>query len=151
MWVVLPLKALSPVKSRLAPVLSPDQREGLMKAMIGDVLAALQNCPHVEGILLVSRDPNVPALAAEYGAEILNLEKDEDLNSAVNAASDHLLEKGVKRALILHGDIERLDTIGLSARAGHQCNADNAAGENSISVRTRQLPAASKSRTAVRA
>jgi len=124
MWVVLPLKALSPVKSRLAPVLSPDQREGLMKAMIGDVLAALQNCPHVEGILLVSRDPNVPALAAEYGAEILNLEKDEDLNSAVNAASDHLLEKGVKRALILHGDIPMARSSHLSRLIEESAKSD---------------------------
>ena len=67
MWIVLPLKALRPVKSRLAPVLSPDQREGLMKAMIEDVLAALQKCPHVEGILLVSKDPNVASGRGVWG------------------------------------------------------------------------------------
>jgi len=105
MWIILPLKALNPVKSRLASVLSPDQRGCLMRAMIEDVLAALRGCPQVEGILMVSRDPNVPALAADYGAEVLNIEKDEDLNSAVKAASDYLLEKGIERALILHGDI----------------------------------------------
>ncbi len=65
MWIVLPLKALNPVKSRLASVLSPDQRGFLMRAMIEDVLAALRACPQVEGILMVSRDPNVPALAAD--------------------------------------------------------------------------------------
>ena len=105
MWIVVPLKALSPVKSRLAPVLSPVQREGLMRAMIEDVLAALRACPQVAGILLVSRDSDVPALAADYGAEVLNVAKDKDLNSAVAAASDYLLEKGIRRALILHGDI----------------------------------------------
>ena len=83
MWTVLPLKALSPVKSRLAGVLTPGQREGLMEAMIKDVLAALQACPAVEGVLLVSRDRDAPALAAAYGAQVLNLEKDEGLNSAV--------------------------------------------------------------------
>ncbi len=114
MWIILPLKALSPVKSRLAPVLSPDQREGLMKAMIEDVLAAVQNCPQVEGTLVVSRDPAVPALAADFGVEVLNLEKDEDLNSAVKAASDYLFEKGVKRALILHGDIPTARSSDLS-------------------------------------
>ena len=67
MWIVLPLKALSPVKARLAQVLSPDQCEGLMQAMIEDVLVGLQDCPLVEGILIVSRDPDIPALAAAAG------------------------------------------------------------------------------------
>jgi len=105
MWIVLPLKAINPVKARLAPVLSPDQCEGLMKAMIEDVLAGLQACPLVEGILIVSRDPDIPALAAAYGAEVLNLESDQDLNSAVKAGTDYLHGKGVEHALILHGDI----------------------------------------------
>jgi FO synthase len=105
MWIILPLKGLSSAKSRLAPVLSPDQREGLMKAMVEDVLTALRDCAAVEGILLVSRNPDAPSLAAAYGAEVLNLDKDEDLNSAVKAAADFLLEKGIRRTLILHGDI----------------------------------------------
>ena len=73
MWTVLPLKAMRPVKSRLAPILSPAQRADLMKAMVKDVLAALKDCPDVEGILLVSKDPDTPDLAAACGAEILVL------------------------------------------------------------------------------
>lgn len=105
MWTVLPMKALRPVKSRLAPILSPEQREGLMKAMVEDVLAALRDCPAVEGILLVSKDPEIPAIADEYGAEVLVLDQDEDLNSAVQAATDYLAQKGIERCLVLHGDI----------------------------------------------
>ncbi len=72
MWIVLPLKALSPVKSRLAPVISPDQREGLMKAMVSDVLAAARDCPDVDGVLIVSRDSGVPEMAARFGADVLD-------------------------------------------------------------------------------
>jgi FO synthase len=105
MWTVLPLKALSPVKTRLSAILSPKQRDGLMKAMVEDVLTALRDCPSVEGVLLVSRDPDIPPLANAYGAEVLVLEQDKDLNSAVQAATDHLAARGVERALVLHGDI----------------------------------------------
>lgn len=138
MWIVLPLKTLSPVKSRLASVLAPEQRVGLMRAMLQDVLAAAQNCPHVEGTLLVSRDPDVAPLAAEYGAEVLDIDDDEDLNSAVTAASDYLYQKGIGRALILHGDVpmarasdlsslieadEQSDLILLACRHGQGTNA----------------------------
>ena len=105
MWTVLPLKALSPVKTRLASILSPVQRDGLMKAMVEDVLTALRDCPAVEGILVVSRDPDIPALVDVYGAQVLVLEQDKDLNSAVQAATDYLAGKGIDRALVLHGDI----------------------------------------------
>jgi len=105
MWTVLPLKALSPVKTRLAPILSPGQRDGLMKAMVEDVLTALRDCPAVEGVLVVSRDLDIPALADAYGAEVLVLDQDKDLNSAVQAATDYLADKGIERCLVLHGDI----------------------------------------------
>ena len=105
MWIVLPIKALSPVKSRLAPVLSPAQRAGLMRAMVKDVLSAANDCPLVDGVLLVSRDPDISELAETYGAELLCLEVDEDLNSAVTAAADYLLAKNISRVMILHGDM----------------------------------------------
>jgi len=114
MWIILPLKALSPVKSRLASVLTPSQREELMRAMVEDMLGAARDCPQVAGVLLVSRDPGVNAMASDYGAEVLSLVEDRDLNSAVMAASDYLLEKGVDRALILHGDIPLLRSAHLT-------------------------------------
>ncbi|MCP4302244.1 MAG: 5-amino-6-(D-ribitylamino)uracil--L-tyrosine 4-hydroxyphenyl transferase CofH [Gammaproteobacteria bacterium] len=105
MWIVLPLKATGPVKSRLAKVLSPEQRHGLMTAMVRDVLVAAAACPDVDGILLVSKDPDVSSLADDCGADMLSLEQDKDLNSAVTAATDHLYDRGVARALVLHGDM----------------------------------------------
>jgi len=114
MWIILPLKAISSAKSRLAQVLSPEQRHGLMKAMVEDVVAAVTACPTVEGLLLVSRDPDVSTLADACGAEVLSLEQDENLNSAVTAATDHLYRKGVTRALVLHGDIPLLRASSLA-------------------------------------
>jgi FO synthase len=119
MWIVLPLKASGPVKSRLANVLSPEQRQALMRAMVRDVLGAATACPEVDGILLVSRDVGMSKLADEYGAEVLSLEQDEDLNSAVTAATDYLYNQGAARALILHGDIPLIRPSSLSQLICH--------------------------------
>jgi FO synthase len=108
MWTVLPLKALSPVKTRLATVLAPEQREQLMKAMLKDVLSALHDSPVIDGVILLSRDPDVAGLASSYGAELLALEQDEDLNSAVQAATEILTKRGIERCMVLHGDLPLL-------------------------------------------
>ena len=114
MWTILPLKALRPIKTRLAAVLTPLQRKALMKAMVEDVLAVLQGCPDIEGVLLVSKDREISLLAEHYGAEVLALDKDEDLNSAVQAGADYLVDKGIERCLILHGDIPLIRPADLS-------------------------------------
>jgi FO synthase len=124
MWTILPIKAFRPVKTRLASVLSPTQREALMKSMVEDVLLALSNCSAIKGVLLVSNDDEMPALAEKHGAEILSLERDEDLNAAVQAASEHLHEKGIDRILVLHGDIPLLRGSDLNQLIESSCDQE---------------------------
>ena len=40
-WAILPVKEMGSAKQRLAPLLSPEERIGLMQVMLRDVLAAL--------------------------------------------------------------------------------------------------------------
>jgi len=115
MWTILPLKALQPAKSRLARVFTPEQRQALMKAMVEDVLTALEKCQQVSGILVVSGDPGFTTMAESHGAEVLTLEQDDCLNGAVQAASGYLADKGVRCALILHGDIPLVTPVGLTS------------------------------------
>jgi FO synthase len=125
MWTVIPIKALQPVKTRLAGVLAPKQREALMRAMLEDVLGALRDCAAIEGVVLVSRDPDIPALAAAHGKKFQCLapEGEERLNSDVQAGVDCLAERGIERALVLHGDIPLTRPEGLeklvASSAGH--------------------------------
>ena len=39
-WAILPVKEMAGAKQRLAPLLSPEERIGLMQVMLRDVLAA---------------------------------------------------------------------------------------------------------------
>ena len=69
-WALLPFKGAGGAKRRLAAVLSEAEREGLVLAMLRDVLAALANTPMLGGVVLASRDSAAAALADEFGAEV---------------------------------------------------------------------------------
>jgi len=69
-WALVPVKNLSRSKQRLGDVLCPEEREGLMLAMLQDVLTAISGAAGVQGILLVSRSAQVLAIAGQIGAEL---------------------------------------------------------------------------------
>ena len=83
-WALVPFKAAG-AKRRLTALLSADERQGLARAMLRDVLAALSACPDLDGVLLVSRDADAPALAAEFGAKAF-ADSAADLSGAVTEA-----------------------------------------------------------------
>jgi 2-phospho-L-lactate guanylyltransferase len=70
-WAVVPLKALAAAKGRLAPVLTVAERAALARAMLADVLAALQASPGVAGMWVVSGDAAALELAERLGARPL--------------------------------------------------------------------------------
>ena len=83
-WALVPFKAAG-AKRRLTALLSADERQGLARAMLRDVLAALSACPDLDGVLLVSRDADAPALAGEFGARVF-ADSAADLSGAVTEA-----------------------------------------------------------------
>jgi 2-phospho-L-lactate/phosphoenolpyruvate guanylyltransferase len=68
LWAVVPVKGLAAAKRRLAPLLTPAERGALAAALLADVLAALQDSPAIERVLVVSPDPEALALAEAWGA-----------------------------------------------------------------------------------
>ncbi|MDE0007959.1 MAG: hypothetical protein OXS50_06750, partial [Gammaproteobacteria bacterium] len=56
-WALLPFKGAAGAKKRLAPALDPTEREGLVLAMVRDVLDALVGSRLLAGIVIVSRAP----------------------------------------------------------------------------------------------
>jgi len=65
---LVPVRGLARGKHRLAPLLTEAERAALVAAMLHDVLDALHRCAPVALLAVVSDDPAVAALAAEYGA-----------------------------------------------------------------------------------
>ena len=62
------LKSLDQVKTRLAPLLTPDERSALARAMAADVLVTLVGHPGLERVTLITDDPAAAALAQEDSA-----------------------------------------------------------------------------------
>jgi 2-phospho-L-lactate guanylyltransferase len=69
LWVVLPVKSLELSKQRLKDCLGP-LRPGLTEVMLADVLDALRSSATVSGVVVVTMDAEVAALAATKGATL---------------------------------------------------------------------------------
>lgn len=71
-WAVaVPAKDLARAKSRLAAAWPDQPRRALARAMLADVLAALEATAAVGAVAVVSGDPELAALARARGAEVV--------------------------------------------------------------------------------
>jgi len=70
MQVVVPVKSFNNAKKRLATVLTAQQRCGLMKHMLDDVLSAIVATREVEGITVVTSDAEVAQWVAKFAQGI---------------------------------------------------------------------------------
>jgi 2-phospho-L-lactate guanylyltransferase len=93
MWAIVPIKTFDAAKQRLASVLSPDERRGLMLAMARDVLTALSRSKRLAGVLIVSRTPEADALAQTFGTERFAESPDADLPAALAQATEYLVNR----------------------------------------------------------
>ncbi|MCA0900569.1 2-phospho-L-lactate guanylyltransferase [Microbulbifer agarilyticus] len=107
MWALLPLKKFNAAKQRLARILAPDERRGLFRAMVCDVLAVLQSHEEIDGVLVVGQDFAARDLANRFGADFLDESTlaAKGLNGAVHAGVQALALRGIEEVLVLHGDL----------------------------------------------
>ena len=107
---LVPVKDLGLAKSRLAAVLTAEERRDLARAMLEDVLAALLASPGVGAITLVSDDPVADSLARGHGVDRLGERAlgAAGLNPVITAAVARLRSRGNRRILVLHSDLPYL-------------------------------------------
>jgi 2-phospho-L-lactate/phosphoenolpyruvate guanylyltransferase len=114
-WGVLPVKDFRDAKTRLAPVLSPDERRALFPLMVEDVLVALTAAHGLAGVLVLTRDPEAAALARRRGARVLAEPKNRGQTAAVTRACATLEAEGAAGILALPGDIPLATTAEIEA------------------------------------
>lgn len=107
MWAVVPSKQFGSAKKRLAALLSEAERTALAEVMLRDVLAALQSSEHVEGIVVVSKEPAAETFAHAYGAHYLP-ESESDLSLAVVQGGQFVASQGAEAMLMVPGDVPLL-------------------------------------------
>lgn len=105
MWAIVPVKELANSKSRLAAVLSAEERAALTRRLLRRTLGVLGQAPGVAGIFVVSRDTAVTQIAAACGAIPLAEKAGAGLNGAIRLGLQKAAVLGASQALILPSDL----------------------------------------------
>lgn len=102
---VIPVKQVTNAKQRLAGLLNAEERMLLFRAMVEDVLTAVEACVLIDRLIVVTDDEEVRELAAGYGAEIMAEPAVPGLIEAVTSAGERLAAEGVSTMVFLPGDV----------------------------------------------
>jgi 2-phospho-L-lactate guanylyltransferase len=108
LWAIVPVKPLRRGKSRLAGVLSEDERTWLNYSMLAQTLKTLAAVPEVTETLVVSRDSAALALARELHARTVQEEGMPELNAALRRATAFASLYAAGGILILPADLPLL-------------------------------------------
>ena len=104
-WVIIPVKPLRLAKSRLAKVLTPEEREIFSETMLRHILEVVQSVPQITGTLVISRDNHALTLAREYGAKTVQESGTPELNDALLRATSIIASWRSEALLVLPADL----------------------------------------------
>ena len=120
LWAIVPVKPLRRGKSRLAGTLTEDERTELNRALLQHTLETLSELKEVDGVLVVSRDPNALTIARNHGARTVQEDGQPELNTALKRATIVAQVYATRGILVLPADlplITREDILALINRA----------------------------------
>ena len=100
----VPVKDLVNAKQRLVAALGPAERRALAAAMLRDVLGALA-AARLDRVWVVTRDPEVTAIAREFGAEALAEAENRGHTAAVAFAQAAASRAAARVFLTVPGDV----------------------------------------------
>lgn len=105
LWAVVPAKLFGRAKRRLIPLLSFQERHALARAMLEDVLAALERVPSLAGVAVITGDADATAMAHAAGALVIADTDNAGPTAAVTVAARHLEAMGDKGMLVVPADV----------------------------------------------
>ncbi|MEP7134334.1 MAG: 2-phospho-L-lactate guanylyltransferase [Chloroflexota bacterium] len=120
LWAIVPVKPLRRGKSRLAGTLNEDERTELNRALLQHTLETLSELKEIDGVLVVSRDPNALTIARNHGARTVQEDGQPELNTALKRATIVAQVYATRGVLVLPADlplITRDDILALIQRA----------------------------------
>jgi len=110
LWAIVPVKPLGRGKSRLAGVLSQEQRTDLNRQLLVHTVETLASMAEIEHVLVVSRDPEALALAREHGARTVQENGSPHLNIALARATVIARSHITRGVLIVPADLPLITT-----------------------------------------
>lgn len=120
LWAIVPVKPLRRGKSRLAPMLSEDERTLLNQELLERTLDTLSSLKELDQVLVVSRDPQALTIARRHGAMTVLEDGQPQLNTALARATVVAQLHAAQGVLILPADLPLLvaeDLLTLMDRA----------------------------------
>ena len=108
-WAIVPVKPLRRGKSRLAGMLSEEQRTRLNRYLLEHTLTTLNEIEEIEHTLVVSRDPAALALTREMGGRTVLEDGAPQFNTAIQRATVVAQAQGVHAVLVLPADLPKID------------------------------------------
>ena len=120
LWAIVPVKPLSRGKSRLAAVLSDEERSQLNEDLLAHTLQTLSEIKELEQVLVVSRDTHALTIARNHGARTVREDGQPHLNTALARATVVAKVYGTSSVLILPVDLPLLsrdDVLALLEKA----------------------------------
>jgi len=121
--LLLPIKDLKEAKQRLAGVLTPEERFGLVQAMLVDTFRAIRNVTRAEKIFVATSDESAIRMAQENGWEILCEERQISESDSVDSASRICESRGVSGLLRLPLDIPLVQARDIDELLAIECEA----------------------------
>ena len=119
LWVVVPAKGFAHAKSRLMPLLSFDERRTLAGAMLADVLSTVTRAPGLAGVIVVTSERELVAIAGEAGATVISDNECEGTESAaVAAGARRLADMGQDGMLVIPADVPLITVDDVEAIVG---------------------------------
>jgi coenzyme F420-0:L-glutamate ligase / coenzyme F420-1:gamma-L-glutamate ligase len=111
---VLPFRSIDSAKSRMAPLLSEEERREFSARLLERTLLALGRAASLSRVILVSPDPLARALARSGGHEALD-DGGVELNAAISLGVRHAATSGASAVLILPVDLAEISAANIDA------------------------------------
>jgi len=109
-WAIVPVKPLRRGKSRLAGLLSEEQRTLLNRYLLEHTLQVLNEVSEIEHTLVVSRDPAALALTHSLGGRTVLEDGAPQFNTAIKRATIVAITQGARAVLVLPADLPLIES-----------------------------------------
>ncbi len=126
---VLPVKSFSRAKQRLGESVADRLRLQLARAMVADVLLALERTDAIELTIVVTREREVASAARALGAIVLDDDTESGQSAAAALGIRYAVAEGIERVLCVPGDCPALDPAELQALLDADADAPPGEGD----------------------
>ena len=109
-WAIVPVKPLKRGKSRLAGILTEEERTQLNQNLLEKTLKTLSQIKELDHVLVVSRDPHALTIARNFGAKTVQEDGQPHLNTALTRATVVAQVHSTQGVLVLPADLPLLTT-----------------------------------------